>query len=94
MGGETPTPSCLGVGLGLLIATITTVSLGAVDPSHSGIAAGTLNTARQAGSIVGVALFGSLSARDLGAGLRLTVAGCVALSLLLVILALLVPFDG
>lgn len=36
--------------------------LGSVDPSRSGIASGTLHTARQTASVIGVALFGSLIA--------------------------------
>ncbi len=40
----------------------------------AGVASGVLNTARQAGSVIGVALFGSLAAADLAAGLRLACA--------------------
>jgi len=36
------------------------VSLGSVDKARSGLAAGVLNSTRQTGSVVGVALFGSL----------------------------------
>jgi len=36
--------------------------LGSVDRTRSGIAAGTLNSARQTGRMIGVALFGSLIA--------------------------------
>jgi DHA2 family methylenomycin A resistance protein-like MFS transporter len=50
----------LGVGLGLLVPPLTSTLLGSVDRAHSGIAAGVLNSTRQTGSVLGVALFGSL----------------------------------
>jgi hypothetical protein len=34
--------------------------LGSVDKAHSGVAAGVLNSTRQTGSVLGVAVFGSL----------------------------------
>jgi DHA2 family methylenomycin A resistance protein-like MFS transporter len=52
----------LGVGGGIIIPIITAELLASVDRSRAGVAAGTLNTLRQAGSAVGVALFGSLVA--------------------------------
>ena len=52
----------LGFGLGLIVPVMTASLLGSVDRSRSGIASGTLNTARQTGSVIGVALFGSLVA--------------------------------
>ncbi|MBO0816558.1 MAG: MFS transporter, partial [Actinobacteria bacterium] len=55
----------LGAGLGLLVPPMTGTLLGSVARSRSGVAAGTLTTMRQAGSMLGVALFGSLAA---GAG--------------------------
>ncbi|WP_375778042.1 MFS transporter [Bradyrhizobium sp. ma5] len=50
----------LGGGLGLLVPSLTSTLLGSVEKSRSGIAAGVLNATRQTGSVVGVALFGSL----------------------------------
>jgi MFS transporter, DHA2 family, methylenomycin A resistance protein len=50
----------IGGGLGLLVPPLTTTLLGSVEKSRSGIAAGVLNATRQAGSVLGVALFGSL----------------------------------
>jgi MFS transporter, DHA2 family, methylenomycin A resistance protein len=50
----------LGVGLGLLVPPLTSTLLGSVEKSRSGIAAGVLNATRQTGSVLGVALFGSL----------------------------------
>ncbi|QDF39177.1 MFS transporter [Bradyrhizobium symbiodeficiens] len=52
-------------GLGLLVPPLTSTLLGSVDKARSGIAAGVLNATRQTGSVIGVALFGSLIA---GAG--------------------------
>jgi DHA2 family methylenomycin A resistance protein-like MFS transporter len=52
----------LGFGLGLIVPVMTASLLGSVERSRSGIASGTLNTARQTGSVIGVALFGSLVA--------------------------------
>jgi predicted MFS family arabinose efflux permease len=45
----------LGLGLGLIVPAMTSALLGSVDRSRSGIASGTLNTARQRGSTIGVA---------------------------------------
>jgi len=50
----------LGGGLGLLVPPLTSALLGSVEKSRSGIAAGMLNATRQTGSLLGVALFGSL----------------------------------
>ncbi|MGY4424338.1 MFS family permease [Bradyrhizobium sp. JR6.1] len=50
----------LGGGLGLLVPALTSTLLGSVEKSRSGIAAGVLNATRQTGSVLGVALFGSL----------------------------------
>ena len=72
----------LGLGLGLIVPAMTSALLGSVDRSRSGIASGTLNTARQRGSTIGVALFGSLSAVDVVAGLRMSLTISIALGLL------------
>jgi DHA2 family methylenomycin A resistance protein-like MFS transporter len=50
----------LGAGLGLLVPPLTSMLLGSVDKSRSGIASGVLNSMRQIGSVLGVALFGSM----------------------------------
>ena len=50
----------LGGGLGLLVPPLTSTLLGSVEKARSGIAAGVLNATRQTGSVLGVALFGSL----------------------------------
>jgi MFS transporter, DHA2 family, methylenomycin A resistance protein len=52
----------LGGGLGLLVPPMTGALMGSVDRARSGVASGTLNTSRQSGSVLGVAVFGSLVA--------------------------------
>jgi MFS transporter, DHA2 family, methylenomycin A resistance protein len=60
-----------GLGIGLIVPAITSGLLGSVDRSRSGVASGTLTAFRQTGSMLGVALFGSLvAAQGLVAGLR------------------------
>ena len=53
----------LGAGLGLLVPPLTSTLLDSVEKARSGIAAGVLNSTRQTGSVIGVALFGSLVGR-------------------------------
>jgi DHA2 family methylenomycin A resistance protein-like MFS transporter len=50
----------MGGGLGLLVPPLTSTLLGSVEKARSGLAAGVLNSTRQTGSVIGVALFGSL----------------------------------
>jgi MFS transporter, DHA2 family, methylenomycin A resistance protein len=79
-----------GAGLGLLVPPLTATLLASVEKSRSGVAAGVLNSTRQTGSVVGVALFGSLAGQsDFIAGTRasliisaavLSVAGAAILS--------------
>jgi DHA2 family methylenomycin A resistance protein-like MFS transporter len=63
----------LGGGLGLLVPPLTSALLGSVEKSRSGVAAGVLNSTRQTGSVLGVALFGSLIGQAGGflAGIRM-----------------------
>jgi MFS transporter, DHA2 family, methylenomycin A resistance protein len=77
-----------GQGLGLVVPAMTAALLGSVEASRSGIASGTLNTARQAGSVIGVALFGALAAGSLVSGLRLGLVISIVLSLATVTLSL------
>jgi DHA2 family methylenomycin A resistance protein-like MFS transporter len=74
--------TALGCGLGLIVRVMTTSLLGSVERSRSGIASGTLNTARQTGSVIGVALFGSLIAGGrLVGGLHVALVIAAVLSL-------------
>ena len=54
----------IGAGLGLLVPPLTSTLLGSVEKARSGIAAGVLNAVRQTGSVLGVALFGSLAGQS------------------------------
>jgi MFS transporter, DHA2 family, methylenomycin A resistance protein len=71
----------IGAGLGLLVPPLTSTLLGSVEKSRSGIAAGVLNSTRQTGSVLGVALFGSLAgqANAFMAGMHesLMIAACL-----------------
>jgi MFS transporter, DHA2 family, methylenomycin A resistance protein len=66
----------IGGGLGLLVPPLTSTLLGSVEKQRSGIAAGVLNATRQTGSVLGVALFGSLAgqANALLSGAHLSLA--------------------
>jgi MFS transporter, DHA2 family, methylenomycin A resistance protein len=50
----------MGAGLGFLVPPLTSTLLGTVEKARSGLAAGLLNSTRQTGSVLGVALFGAL----------------------------------
>jgi DHA2 family methylenomycin A resistance protein-like MFS transporter len=71
--------SALGLGAGFIVPVMTSELLGSVERSRSGVAAGTLNMTRQAGSAVGVALFGSLIAAGFISGLHIALAISVGL---------------
>jgi DHA2 family methylenomycin A resistance protein-like MFS transporter len=58
----------MGAGLGLLVPPLNAVLLGSVPKTRSGIASGVLNSMRQSGSVIGVAVLGSLVAVGLSAG--------------------------
>jgi len=78
----------LGFGLGLVVPVMTSTLLGGVERSRSGVASGTLNTARQTGSVIGVALFGSLAAGGRGIDGGLHLALLISIALLLIVAAL------
>jgi DHA2 family methylenomycin A resistance protein-like MFS transporter len=68
--------AAIGAGLGLLVPPLTSTLLGSVEKARSGVAAGVLNATRQTGSVLGVALFGSLVGRADAfiAGMRVALA--------------------
>jgi MFS transporter, DHA2 family, methylenomycin A resistance protein len=74
----------MGAGLGLLVPPLTSTLLGSVEKSRSGLAAAVLNSARQSGSVLGVALFGSLAGRAGGFLSGSRTALVIAAALLLV----------
>jgi MFS transporter, DHA2 family, methylenomycin A resistance protein len=73
----------IGGGLGLLVPPLTSTLLGSVEKKRSGIAAGVLNATRQTGSVLGVALFGSLVGQAgtfmAGAHAALVISACLLL---------------
>ena len=73
----------LGLGCGVIVPVITSEMLGSVERSWSGVAAGTLNTLRQSGSAIGVALFGSLIASGIIAGLHVALAVSIGLAVVI-----------
>lgn len=74
----------IGAGLGLLVPPLTSTLLGSVEKARSGIAAGVLNATRQTGSVLGVALFGSLIGRPdtfiPGMRVALIISACLLLA--------------
>ncbi|MGK4579313.1 MFS transporter [Kitasatospora sp. HPMI-4] len=74
----------LGIGGGLAVPPLTTAMLEAVDHERAGLASGILNSARQIGGAIGVAVFGALAAGGSGfiAGMHLSML-VSALSLVL-----------
>jgi DHA2 family methylenomycin A resistance protein-like MFS transporter len=77
----------IGAGLGLIVPIITAALLGSVEPSRAGVAAGTLNSARQSGSVIGVAVCGSLAAQGLVSGLHDSLLLCAAVAVVVVALS-------
>jgi MFS transporter, DHA2 family, methylenomycin A resistance protein len=79
----------MGAGLALAVPPLTSALLGSVEKSRSGVAAGVLNSGRQTGSVLGVAVFGSLigQAHDFLSGAR---AALIISALLLVATALII----
>ena len=81
--------TAIGFGLGLVVPSMTSALLGSVHQSRAGVASGTLNTARQTGSVIGVEVYGALiaggglvgglhAALAISVGLALVVAGLSA----------------
>jgi MFS transporter, DHA2 family, methylenomycin A resistance protein len=78
----------IGFGLGLIVPTMTSALLGSVDPARSGVASGTLNSARQVGSVIGVALYGSFLAHGrLTSGFHLALWVSAGLALAVIAIA-------
>jgi len=81
----------LGAGVGLLVPPLTSTLLGSAAKQYSGIASGVLNAMRQTGSVLGVALFGSLLGGPAGflpgARIALLIAAAMAICALAAVLA-------
>jgi MFS transporter, DHA2 family, methylenomycin A resistance protein len=86
----------VGAGLGLTVPAMTSALLGTVEKSQSGIASGVLNAARQAGSVVGVSLFGTFIGQEnhMIPGLRMALLVSSAILLLSFRLAFRIPDGG
>jgi MFS family permease len=56
----TPGLVLIGVGVGLVSPTLNSIALAAVPPHQSGVASGSVNTARQLGLTLGIAVLGSV----------------------------------
>jgi MFS transporter, DHA2 family, methylenomycin A resistance protein len=69
----------LGGGLGTLVPPMTSMLLAGADRGRSGVTSGALTAFRQAGSLLGVALFGSLAAGDFYGGFRTALWTSIAL---------------
>jgi DHA2 family methylenomycin A resistance protein-like MFS transporter len=70
-------------GIGILMPAMTAAVLGETEPSRAGVASGTLTASRQTGSVIGVAVFGTLLAGGLTAGFRASLLAAVALALVM-----------
>jgi MFS transporter, DHA2 family, methylenomycin A resistance protein len=88
-----PAFALLPAGMGLGVPAMTSAVLASVEKRMSGLAAGVLNAARQAGGAVGVALFGALGGEQ-GAGIvtGLHVSSTIAVAALMI--AALIAFAG
>ncbi|MFH9349112.1 MFS transporter [Kitasatospora sp. NPDC017646] len=82
-----------GLGMGLVIAPVTTVALAAVEPGLAGAAAGVVATVQQVGGAVGIALIGLVyyGAGDPAAAFGRSVTALAVLELVLVGLVRLLP---
>ena len=81
-------------GIALTVPTMTNVTLSSVDPSRAGIASGVLNSARQTGGMLGVAVFGFL-VRDTAADLFMHgMHLCIATAVFLLLFGAILSFFG
>lgn len=55
-----PAVIVLGVGLGVVVAPLTTTAMTAVDPRHAGVASGVNNAVSRIGGLVAIAVFGMM----------------------------------
>ena len=61
--------SCFGLGFGLINPPITNTAVTGMPPNQAGVASATVSTSRQVGSVLGVAIMGSLvTGASLGGG--------------------------
>jgi DHA2 family methylenomycin A resistance protein-like MFS transporter len=55
-----------GMGMGMITPSVTAATTEAAPGHHGGLAAGVINAARQAGSVIGIAVLGGLAGADFG----------------------------
>jgi hypothetical protein len=70
-----PSLALAGLGFGVAVVPVTSVALAVVPAEHSGMAAGATTTSREVGSVVGVAVLGSLVNGHLTVDLTTRLAG-------------------
>lgn len=86
----TPIFVAVGIGIALTVPSVMTAALAGTRPGQTGIAAGVVNSARQVGGAVGVALFGSIIGASgpgrfvSGMHVSIALAGAALLSALLI----------
>jgi len=88
-----PAFALLPAGMGLGVPAMTSAVLASVEKHMSGLAAGVLNAARQAGGAVGVALFGALGGEK-GAGIVAGLHQSSVIAVALLVGAALMAFAG
>jgi len=66
-------------GIGVAVPAMTTTVLSSAPRNRSALAAGVLNTVRQAAGAIGVAIFGALGSTDMLTGMRMAFGLCAAL---------------
>jgi len=86
--------AAMGFGVGLIVPPMTSSLLGSVDKSRSGIASGVLNSMRQAGSVIGVALFGSMIGNNKHFVIGLHISLLISTGLLLLSILSTLRMDG
>jgi DHA2 family methylenomycin A resistance protein-like MFS transporter len=83
----------IGIGAGLTVPPLTTAFMDDIRPGQAGIGAGVLNSSRQLGSALGVAVCGALLDANFATGLRLSflISGATVLAAAVLILRYLRP---
>lgn len=75
-----PALLCLGVGIGLAISQNTQATLSEIPPAQAGSASGVLNTVRQLGSALGIAVIGAVLAHQVSVNIAQPVQAISGLS--------------